>query len=313
MSQLEVDLNGVTLANPVMPASGCFGPSLGELVDLSRLGAVVTKTVFAPIRSGNPAHRLTETADGMLNSVGIPSPGIDGFRRDVLPAYQRSGAPVVISIGGLSVRDYLEVAEGLAGAEFAALEVNISCPNLEHGGLEVGSDPEQVRQVIAGVVARTDRPVFAKLTPNVTRITEIAIAADEAGARGLTVANTVAGMAIDIHRRRPVLGNGVGGLSGPAIKPLAVRMVHEVAGVTQLPIIGCGGITTAADVAEFLIAGASAVQVGTATFTQPDAMITILDELPALLSELGVSAVAELTRTLALDPTDQPAVPGLTA
>lgn len=295
---LRVRLGDLELANPVMPASGCFGPELGSVIPLPRLGAVVTKTVFAARRSGNPAHRLAETPAGMLNSVGIPSPGLDGFRADVLPAYQASGAPVIVSLGGLSVQEYWELAEALGGEDVAAFEVNVSCPNLEHGGLEIGADPRAVEKVVAGVVDRTDKPVVAKLTPNVTSVADIAAAAEAGGAAALTVANTFIGLAIDLAHRRPVLGNTVGGLSGPAVKPLALRLVWEAARRCGVPVIGCGGIRTAYDVAEFLVAGASAVQVGTATFTRPDTMIRILDELPDVVGGLGAHSVAELVGTL---------------
>ncbi|MHB8185705.1 MAG: dihydroorotate dehydrogenase [Dermatophilaceae bacterium] len=295
---LAVDLGPLALVNPVMPASGCFGPELSELIPLARLGALVTKTVFSGIRSGNPAHRLTETADGMLNAVGIPSLGKAGFIEHVLPGYLAPGVPLIISVGGLSLAEYWTVTEELADIPYAALEVNVSCPNLELGGLEIGTDPRQVEAVIRGVVKRCDRPVIAKLTPNVTRIDDIARAAEAGGAVAVTVANTFIGMAIDLGHRRPVLGNITGGLSGPAIKPLTLRLVWQVARAVDIPVIGCGGITDARDAVEFFIAGASAVQVGTATFTRPDSMIRILDDLPQLLDELGASSVQDLIGTL---------------
>lgn len=297
--KLAVRLGALTLANPVMPASGCFGPELAALVPLSRLGALVTKTVFSEVRSGNPSHRLAESADGMLNAVGIPSPGTDGFLHGVLPAYQAGGAPVVISVGGLTAREYWSVVEALEPARFAAFEVNVSCPNLEHGGLEIGSDPHLLEQVVEGVVSRTQRPVIVKLTPNVTAIGEIARAAEAAGASALTVANTFVGMSVDLRSRRPVLGNRTGGLSGPAVKPMALRLVWEVARATSVPVIGCGGIRNASDVLEFLLAGATAVQVGTATFAHPDAMIRIIDELPEQLRAMGASCVGDLVGAMA--------------
>lgn len=295
---LTVNLGSMLLANPVMPASGCFGPELGELIPLDRLGALVTKTVFAGVRSGNPAHRLTETADGMLNAVGIPSPGKAGFVEHLLPGYLAPQVPLIISIGGLALDEYWTIVEELAEVPYAALEVNVSCPNLEHGGLEVGSDPQQVETVIQGVVQRSDRPVIAKLTPNVTRIDDIARAAEAGGAAALTVANTFVGMAVDLTRRRPVLGNITGGLSGPAIKPLTLRLVWQVSQAVSVPVIGCGGIATARDALEFMVAGATAVQVGTATFTRPDSMLRILDDLPALLHDLGASSIQEIVGTL---------------
>lgn len=310
-SDLAVQVGPLHLASPVMPASGCFGPELAEVVPVHGLGAVVTKTVFATARAGNPAHRLAETRHGMLNSVGIPSLGVRRWRRDVLPRYLGLGPPVVVSIGGLSEPDFWDVAEALRDLEVGAFEVNVSCPNLEAGGLELGADPEAVARVVAGVVERVRQPVIAKLTPNVTSVASLAAAAAEAGADAVTVANTFAGMAVDLQRRRAVLGNTTGGWSGPAVKPLALRLVWQTARAVDIPVIGCGGVTSAADVAEFMLAGAAAVQVGTASFTRPQTMLEILAELPALLSELGVRKPAELVG--ALDRFDDQTDPGAAA
>ncbi|MCU1640744.1 MAG: dihydroorotate dehydrogenase [Nocardia sp.] len=298
---MRVRIGELSLANPVMPASGCFGPELGAITAADRLGAVVTKTIFAGIRSGNPAHRLAETPHGMLNSVGIPSPGVARFRGEVLPRYQAFGVPVIVSVGGLSVQEYFEVMDELAGAEFAAVEVNVSCPNLEAGGLEIGVDPHLIEQVTRGVVARTERPVIVKLTPNVSAIGTLARAAEAGGAAAVTVANTFTAMAVDHLTRRPVLGNNVGGLSGPAIKPLALRLVWETARHVSVPVIGCGGVSTAADAAEFLLAGATAVQVGTASFARPDAMLTILDGLRDVARAQSVDSIRTLTGALRLN------------
>jgi len=281
-----------------LPASGCFGPELAELVPVDRLGAVVTKTVFAQARSGNPAHRLGESAHGMLNSVGIPSPGTREFARSVLPAYRRIGVPVVVSIGGLAEDEYLRVAEELAGAGHAALEVNVSCPNLERGGVTLGADVDAVRRVVSGVVARADVPVLVKLSPDLTAIGAAARVAEEAGAAAVTVCNSFPGLAVDAGTRRAALGNGTGGLSGPAIKPLALRLVWQAAQAVTIPVVGCGGIGTARDVAEFLVAGASAVQIGTANFARPFVMTEIVRELPALAGELGVTRLTDLVGTL---------------
>ncbi len=298
-ADLSVALGELKLANPVMPASGCFGPELASLLPLERLGALVTKTVFAEKRAGNPAHRLTETNGGMLNSVGIPSPGSDGFRNGLLRQYLQAGPPLIVSVGGLFTEEYFAVTEALAGEEIAAFEVNVSCPNLEHGGLAIGSSPQMVETVVSGVRALTGKPLLIKLTPSVSSIAEVAKAAEEAGADAVTVSNSFTGMRIDARARRPVLGNGIGGLTGPAIKPLALRLVHEASLAVRIPVVGCGGVSTAEDVAEFLIAGATAVQVGTATFTRPYAMVEIIDDLGQLCRELGVSQVSELTGTLA--------------
>ncbi|MFI0471021.1 dihydroorotate dehydrogenase [Saccharopolyspora sp. 5N102] len=298
-ADLSVAIGELRLANPVMPASGCFGPELGALISLERLGALVTKTVFPEKRSGNPAHRLTETNNGMLNSVGIPSPGSDGFRDGLLRSYQQAGPPLIVSVGGLVTEEYFEVTEALAGEDIAAFEVNVSCPNLEHGGLAIGTSPRMIETVVSGVRARTGRPLLIKLTPSASSIAEVAKAAEDAGADAVTVCNSFTGMRIDARARRPVLGNGIGGLTGPAIKPLALRLVHEAAQAVRIPVVGCGGISTAEDAAEFLIAGATAVQVGTATFTRPYAMVDIIDDLGRLCRELGVARVSELTGTLA--------------
>jgi dihydroorotate dehydrogenase (NAD+) catalytic subunit len=306
---LAVDLGRLRLANPVMPASGCFGPELGQVIELDRLGAVVTKTVFSGVRSGNPAHRLAETPSGMLNAVGIPSLGAQGFIDHTLPGYLASGAPVIVSIGGLAVEEYWQVTEELADIPCAAFEVNVSCPNLEHGGLEIGAEPRQVEAVVRGVVERTQRPVIVKLTPNVSRIDDIARASEESGAVAVTVANTFVGLAVDVATRTPTLGNGTGGLSGPAIKPLALRLVRQASLAVSIPVIGCGGISTTTDVVEFLIAGASAVQVGTANFTLPDSMTRIVDELPAMLDRLGATSVRELVGTLAAETHPTPEAP----
>jgi dihydroorotate dehydrogenase (NAD+) catalytic subunit len=296
---LSIRIGLLTLANPIMPASGCFGPELAALIPLHRLGALVTKTVFRAARSGNAANRITDTGPGALNSVGIPSPGTKFFREQVLPAYTVHGPPVMVSIGGLSASEYFQIADDLASAQFAAYEVNVSCPNLERGGLAIGANPEQVNQVTRGVIERASgRPVIVKLTPNVGSIDETARAAEEAGATALTVANTFVGLAVDVRHRRPVLGNTTGGLSGPGIKPLALRLVWEASRAVTIPIIGCGGITTTADAAEFLVAGATAVQVGTATFARPGTMLQIIEELPEQLAQLGCQRVADLVGSL---------------
>ena len=295
---LSVRLGDLVLANPVMPASGCFGPELADLVPVHRLGAVVAKTVFAEPRSGNRSHRLGESAHGMLNSVGIPSRGAREFVRSGLPEYQRLGVPVVVSVGGLSEREYFHVAEELAGTEHAALEVNVSCPNLEHGGATLGSDVAAVRRVVAGVVARTGVPVLVKLSPDLASIDAAARAAEDAGAAAVTVCNSFPSLAVAAETRRATLGNGTGGLSGPAIKPLALRLVWQAAQAVTIPVVGCGGISTAHDVAEFLVAGASAVQIGTANFARPFVMTEIVRELPALAEQLGVTRLTDLVGTL---------------
>lgn len=300
-SDLTTAIGPLALACPVMPASGCFGPELGTIVPLGGLGAVVTKTIFSARRSGNHPHRLTETAAGVLNSVGIPSPGVVGFRHEVLPRYQAIGVPVVVSIGGLKVEEYWQIAEELEDEQIEAFEVNVSCPNLERGGLTIGANPDQVADVVGGVVARTSRPVWVKLTPNVTSIVDAARMSESVGATALTVANTFLGLAVDLRTRRPVLGNAMGGLSGPAVKPLALRLVWEASRAVEIPVIGCGGISSATDAVEFFLAGASAVQVGTATFCRPEAMLRMIEELPGSLSLAGAASVREIIGRLQVD------------
>ncbi|GAB3261504.1 beta/alpha barrel domain-containing protein [Arthrobacter pigmenti] len=295
---LAVALGEVSMANPVMPASGCFGPELAHLLPLEQLGAVVTKTVFAVERAGNPAHRLTETAFGMLNSVGIPSPGSERFRNGLLRQYQAGSGNVVVSVGGLFTQEYYTIAEDLADEDIAALEVNVSCPNLEHGGLAIGTSPQGVADVVQGIRGITDLPLFVKLTPTVSSIGEIAKAAEDAGATAVTVSNSFSGLAVNIYDRASALGSGAGGYTGPAVKPLALKLVHDAAQAVDIPVIGCGGISTAEDVIEFLIAGATAVQIGTATFTRPTAMSEIIADLEPLCHRLNVSKISELIGTL---------------
>jgi dihydroorotate dehydrogenase (NAD+) catalytic subunit len=298
------------LRNPIMPASGCFGPELGDLLDLDRLGALVTKTVFAEPRSGNPAHRLAETYAGMLNSVGIPSRGAEAFIAELLPRYRTWSPPLIVSIGGLTVGAYLEIATRLAGvAGIAAFEVNVSCPNLEAGGLEIGALPEVVEAVVRGVVERVDVPVIVKLTPNVTSIASIARAAESGGAAAITAVNALMGMAIDARTRRTRTGTPTAGFTGPAIKPVALRCVWQVAQAVAIPVIGVGGIATVDDALEFLLAGATAVQVGSATFTRPNTMLMIIDALEARLADDGVAAVRDLIGALEPGPPAPDLVP----
>jgi dihydroorotate dehydrogenase (NAD+) catalytic subunit len=302
--RLAVDLGaGLHLANPVMPASGCFGVEMASLVDLNALGALVPKTIFYGARAGNPSPRLAETPAGMLNSVGIPSRGIDDFLQRILPAYRRYRPPTIVSIGGLSIREYWELAERLNGvAGVAGLELNVSCPNLEAGGLEIGASPENVARVVHGVVQRFDGPVIAKLTPNVTRINEVALAAEEAGATAISAINTFVAMAIDVRARRPLTGTPTAGISGPAIKPMALRMVWETARTVRVPVIGMGGIGSAEDALEFILAGASAVAIGTANFTRPTAMHDTIAGLSRFLDDEGVGDLRELIGALRYEP-----------
>ena len=297
---LRVRIGSLELPTPIMPASGCFGPELASLIDLDRLGALVTKTIFHEPRAGNPAHRLGETEAGMLNSVGIPSIGVERFLTETLPRFTRWAPPTIVSIGGLSVEEYWRLAERLEEVpDIDGLELNISCPNLEAGGHEIGADPKAVEAVVSGVRNRTSLPLIVKLTPNVTSIVETARAAEGAGADALSAVNALLGMSADARRGLAPLGTVTGGLTGPAIKPVAQRAVHQVVRAVSIPVIGIGGIATIADVVEYLMIGAVAVQVGSATFTHPDTMTRLTDELAAWLADHGHADPGTVRGTLA--------------
>jgi dihydroorotate dehydrogenase (NAD+) catalytic subunit len=271
---------GLRLVNPVITASGTFGYGIeySELIDVQMLGAIVCKGTTLKPREGNPQPRLVETASGVLNSVGLENVGVEAVIKEKAPVWAKWRVPVIVNIAGETINQYEEIAarlEGVAGV--SGIEVNISCPNIASGGMEFGTNPKAAAEVAAAVKAVSSLPVIVKLSPNVTDIGEIALAVSEAGADAITLINTVRGMAIDINERRPSLGNIAGGLSGPAIKPIALYMVYKVAGIVDIPIIGCGGISCADDALEFLMAGASAVQVGTANLTSPQAALDVLD------------------------------------
>ncbi len=271
---------GLRLVNPVITASGTFGYGIeySELIDVQMLGAIVCKGTTLKPREGNPQPRLVETASGVLNSVGLENVGVEAVIKEKAPVWAKWRVPVIVNIAGETIDQYEEIAarlEGVAGV--SGIEINISCPNIASGGMEFGTNPKAAAEVAAAVKAVSSLPVIVKLSPNVTDIGEIALAVSEAGADAITLINTVRGMAIDINERRPSLGNIAGGLSGPAIKPIALYMVYKVAGIVDIPIIGCGGISCADDALEFLMAGASAVQVGTANLTSPQAALDVLD------------------------------------
>lgn len=295
MSRTAVDLGFAILKNPVMPASGCFGwgKDYSQLFPLDTLGAVVTKALTPEPRFGNPTPRVTETPSGMLNAIGLQNSGLTATLRDELPWLKEQGLPILVNVAGKRVEDYQEVAEALAGSGVSALELNLSCPNVAEGGISFGTEPESIHRVIRGVRNSCDLPLVVKLTPNITDITVAAKAAEEAGAAALTVINTLRGMAIDVRRRKPVLGNIFGGLSGPAIKPVALACVWQVSAAVSIPVIGCGGISSLEDVLEFILAGATAVQVGSAAFNDP-----LL--LPRLAAELSQWLDAEDTTVEAL-------------
>jgi dihydroorotate dehydrogenase (NAD+) catalytic subunit len=294
MVALAVTVGGLALANPVMPASGTFAEGLAQVIDFDRLGAFVTKTVTRELREGNPTPRVAETAEGMLNSIGIPSKGIQQFLDEVVPFYGRYAPPLVVSISAPTSEGFASLARDLDRPGVAAIEANISCPNLEEDGHAFAMATASTEAVVKRLRAATNRPLWVKLTPNTGDVAEIARAAEAAGADALVVANTFLGMAIDVESFRPRLGSVMGGLSGPAIKPIVLRMVYQCARAVGIPIVGCGGIATAEDAVEFLLAGASAVQVGTATFVHPAAMISIIDGLAAFCARKGVARVTEL-------------------
>ncbi len=288
---------GLTLANPIMTASGTFsnGVEYRRIFDTDRLGAIVSKGTTLRPRRGNVQPRTAETAAGMLNSIGFQNIGLRALVRDLAPIWATWRVPVIVNILGDTPGEYAELARALDGVPgVAGLELNISCPNLECGGMEFGVDPDLAAEVTAAVLRVTQLPVIVKLTPNVTDIVPIARAVESAGADALCVANTILGMAIDIRARRPRIGRGVGGLSGPAVKPVIMRQVYQVAGAVGIPVVASGGVMTGEDAIEYLMAGASAVQVGTATFTNPRAPLDVLEGMERWLAREGVSDVREI-------------------
>lgn len=292
---LQVNIGRLTLPCPIMPASGAFGEDMEAIIDFNRLGAVVPKSITKHPRKGNATPRVCETPSGMINSIGIQSKGIEYYMEHVIPYYRRYQVPLISSISAESIEEFAEMSAIIAGAkEVAALELNISCPNLKGNGAAFGMDAQATRDLIREVRQVTKKPLIAKLTPNVTSIQEIALAAEEGGADGLNVANTILAMAIDIHSRKPRIGNVLGGLSGPAVKPIIVRMIYQVHQVTSLPIIGCGGVMNGEDALEMILAGATAVQVGTASFVQPTAMLDILEEIKQYMMQYGIADIQSL-------------------
>lgn len=276
--KLDVNIGKLHLKNPIMPASGAFGFEMESLFDFNKLGAIVPKSITKYPRGGNATPRVCEVTSGMINSIGIQSKGLPYYLENILPKYEKYDTPVIASISADTVDEFAEMSEAIGNHPgVSGLELNISCPNLEGDGKSFGMDAELSYQLIKKVKEATDQPIIAKLTPNVTSIQEIALACEKAGADGLNVANTMIAMAIDIHTRKPKIGNVLGGFSGPAIKPIIVRMIYQVRNVTDLPIIGCGGVMNWEDAIEMILAGANAIQVGTASFIHPMAMMDILE------------------------------------
>ncbi|WP_251576337.1 dihydroorotate dehydrogenase [Limosilactobacillus agrestimuris] len=301
--RVAINLPGLKMKNPVMPASGTFG--FGDVpqarkYDLNRLGAIVIKTTTPQARTGNPQPQIAVLGDGVLNSVGLTNPGVKVVAEEKIPQLKRQypDLPLVASVGGASVEDYVKVTQQLVAIKLVdALEINISCPNVKHGGMAFGTDPKIAEKLTQAVkTASRDVPVYVKLTPNVTDIVEIAKAVEAGGADGLSMINTLLGMKINLKTRKPVLGNVMGGLSGTAIKPLAIRMIYQVSHAVNIPIIGEGGIASAEDVIEFFLAGASAIQVGSAHFHDAFAMPHIIEQLPQAMAKLGIGSLTELNK-----------------
>ncbi len=296
MVDLATRIGTLSLANPVMPASGTFGPELAQVFDLDALGALVTKSVTPEARSGNPLPRLCETEAGILNSIGIPGKGLDHFIDHAMPEWRRFRPPLVVSLSADTVAGFARAAARLAATPgIAAIEANISCPNLEEDGRAFAMHPATAAAAIAAMRRSCALPLWAKLSPNTGDIAAVARAVEEAGADALVVANTILGLAIDIDRMAPKLGAGMGGFSGPAFKPIALRLVWQCAQAVRIPVIGVGGIATAEDAVEFLMAGATAIQVGTASFVSPTAMPGILQGLRDFCARRGFARVADLT------------------
>ena len=293
----QVNIAGVSLKNPVMTGSGTFGSGMeyGEFVDLSRLGAVVTKGVANVPWPGNPTPRVEEVYGGMLNAIGLQNPGIDVFLERDIPFLKQFDTKIIVNVCGKTVEDYLEVVEKLAQeSAVSMLEINVSCPNVKEGAIAFGQKAEALYHITEQIRKKARQPIIMKLSPNVTDIAEMARAAEAGGADGLSLINTLTGMKIDIKRRSFVLANKTGGMSGPAIKPVAVRMVYQAACAVKLPIIGMGGIATAEDALEFIMAGATAVSVGTANFFNPYATVEIVEGIQAFMKEQGVQDIQEL-------------------
>ncbi len=300
MADLRVNIAGVELKNPVITASGTFGfgREYAELYQLERLGGVATKGTTLHPREGNPPPRVAETPSGMLNAVGLQNPGVEHFIKEDLPWLKAQNTAAIANIAGNTVEEYCAMAERLSGTDIDMIELNISCPNVKEGGVQFGTSCESVGAITAAVRARCTKPLMVKLSPNVTDIAAIAKAAEAAGADALSLINTLTGMRLDIHTGRPILRNNTGGLSGPAVFPVAVRMVWQVAQAVRIPIVGMGGIAAWQDAVEMLMAGAAAVQVGTALFADPYAPIKIVEGLNNYLDEKGIQSVGQLTGTI---------------
>ena len=297
---LSVTLCGVVLKNPVIPASGTFGfgRDFSKFYDISRLGAVAAKGITPLERIGNPPVRIAETPSGILNAVGLQNPGIDDFLKYELPWMRAQGATVICNISGNTIEEFCWMAEKLNRSDVDFIEVNVSCPNVHAGGKVFGSDPKSVLQVTKAVRQCTNKPILIKLSPNVSDIAEMALAVQEGGADAVSLINTLTGMAIDVNTRRPVLANITGGLSGPAVRPVALRMCYQAAQAVTIPVVGMGGIMSGEDVVMFLLAGCTAVQVGTANLSDPMACLRIIEELEIYMNQKGIVRISELIGAL---------------
>lgn len=295
---LAVKIPGLDLKNPIMPASGCFGfgKEYGQYYDLNQLGSIMVKATTPQARFGNPTPRVAETPSGMLNAIGLQNPGLETVMNELLPELEKyPDLPIIANVAGACEEDYVEVCGKIGDVpNVKAIELNISCPNVKHGGIAFGTDPDVAFQLTQAVKKVAKVPIYVKLSPNVTDIVPIALAIEAGGADGFTMINTLLGMRIDLKTRKPILANQTGGLSGPAIKPVAIRLIHQVAGVSKLPIIGMGGVQTVDDVLEMIMAGASAVAVGTANFTDPYVCPKLIDALPQRMAELGIASLEQL-------------------
>lgn len=295
--RLRIQIPGLDLKNPIMPASGCFafGIEYVELYDISKLGAIMIKAATKEARFGNPTPRVAETSSGMLNAIGLQNPGVDEIISNQLKKLEKYDVPIIANVAGSDIEDYVYVADKISKSpNVKALELNISCPNVKHGGIQFGTDPNVARNLTEKVKAVSSVPVYVKLSPNVTDIVAMAKAVEASGADGLTMINTLVGIVLNRKTGKPIIANTTGGLSGPAIKPVAIRMVYQVAQAVNIPIIGMGGVMDEWDVIDFISAGASAVAVGTANFTDPFVCPKIIDNLELALDELGVNHILDL-------------------
>ena len=296
MTDIKVKIAGKEFKNPVTVASGTFGSGreYSEFIELSKLGAVTTKGVSNVAWEGNPTPRIAEVYGGMLNAIGLQNPGVDVFIERDLPFLEQQNTGIIVNVCGKTIEDYIEVVERLSESSVDMFEINISCPNVKEGGIAFGQSPDLVKEITSTLKSRSKKPIIMKLSPNVTDITVMARAAQEAGADAISLINTITGMKIDIHKRKFVLANKTGGISGPAIKPIALRMVYQAAQVVDIPIIAMGGITTAEDAIEFIMAGASMVSVGTANFYNPYASLEIVEGIEEYLQQNSISNIAEI-------------------